>query len=41
MQSGDYPLLVANQFGVTLDDLLAVNEWASASNEFPVPGTSS
>jgi LysM repeat protein len=37
IQSGDYPLGVANQFGVTLDELIAFNEWASA-DEFPFPG---
>jgi LysM repeat protein len=38
IQSGDYPLKVANQFGVTVDELVAFNEWGSA-NEFPFPGT--
>ncbi len=37
VQSGDYPLGVAERFGVTLDALLGVNEWSSAS-EFPFPG---
>jgi len=38
IQSGDYPLKVAQQFGVTVDELVAFNEWGSA-NEFPFPGT--
>lgn len=38
VQSGDYPLKVANQFGVSLEELIAFNEWAGA-NEFPFPGT--
>jgi LysM repeat protein len=38
IQSGDYPLKVANQFGVTVDELVAFNEWASV-DEFPFPGT--
>lgn len=36
--SGDYPLKVANQFGVTVDELVAFNEWGSV-DEFPFPGT--
>ena len=38
IQSGDYPLKVAQQFGVTVDELVAFNEWGSV-NEFPFPGT--
>ncbi len=38
VQSGDYPLKVAEQFGVPLDDLIQFNGWASAQ-EFPFPGT--
>ena len=38
IQSGDYPLKVANQFGVTVDELVAFNEWGSV-DEFPFPGT--
>jgi len=38
IQAGDYPLLLVDRFGVTLDDLIAVNEWGSV-NEFPGPGT--
>ena len=38
VQAGDYPYLLVERFGVTLDDLLAVNEWASV-NEFANPGT--
>lgn len=37
IQSGDYPLKVANQFGVTLDELIAFNEWGGVA-EFPYPG---
>ena len=37
VQSGDYPLKVANQFGVTLDELIAFNEWGGVA-EFPYPG---
>ncbi|MET0911467.1 MAG: LysM peptidoglycan-binding domain-containing protein [Ilumatobacteraceae bacterium] len=38
IQSGDYPLKVANQFGVSVDELVAFNEWGSV-DEFPFPGT--
>lgn len=38
VQAGDYPYLLVDRFEVSLDDLLAVNEWADA-NEFPGPGT--
>jgi LysM repeat protein len=38
VQSGDVPINVAKKFGVSLDDLIAFNEWASAA-EFPFPGT--
>lgn len=38
VQAGDYPYLLVERFGVTLEDLLAVNEWASV-NEFAGPGT--
>ncbi len=38
VQAGDYPLKVANDFGITVDDLVAFNEWGSV-NEFPFPGT--
>src|SRR6056297_3355440 len=31
IQAGDYPLGVAQQFGVSLDDLVAYNEWPSAA----------
>jgi LysM repeat protein len=38
VQAGDYPLKLVAEFGVTLEDLLAINEWGSP-NEFPGPGT--
>ncbi|MEO1055912.1 MAG: LysM peptidoglycan-binding domain-containing protein [Actinomycetota bacterium] len=38
VQAGDYPLKVANDFGITVDELVAFNEWGSV-NEFPFPGT--
>jgi LysM repeat protein len=38
VQAGDYPYLLVDRFGITLDDLIAVNEWSSA-NDFPGPGT--
>ncbi len=38
VQPGDYPLKVAEDFGVPLDDLINYNGWASA-NEFPFPGS--
>jgi hypothetical protein len=38
VQAGDYPLLITERFNVTLEDLIAVNEWGSV-NEFPGPGT--
>jgi LysM repeat protein len=38
IESGDYPLGVADRFGITLDQLVNYNEWASA-NAFPFPGT--
>ena len=37
VQSGDYPLGVADSFGITLEELVNFNEWSSA-NEFPYPG---
>jgi LysM repeat protein len=38
VQAGDYPLKLVAEFGVTLEDLVAINEWGSV-NEFPGPGT--
>jgi LysM repeat protein len=38
VQSGDYPFLLVERFGVTLEDLLGVNEWTNP-NQFPGPGT--
>ena len=37
VQSGDYPLGVAEMFGITLEELVNFNEWSSA-DEFPFPG---
>ncbi|HUS43695.1 MAG TPA: LysM peptidoglycan-binding domain-containing protein [Ilumatobacteraceae bacterium] len=38
VQSGDAPYVLVTRFGVTLEDLLGVNEWTSPS-QFPFPGT--
>jgi LysM repeat protein len=38
VQSGDAPFVLVTRFEVTLDDLLAVNEWTNV-NQFPFPGT--
>ena len=38
VQSGDAPFVLVSRFDVTLEDLLAVNEWTSA-DQFPFPGT--
>lgn len=37
VQAGDYPIKVATQFGVTLDEMVAFNGWATYG-EFPGPG---
>jgi len=37
VQAGDYPYKITEQFGISLEDLVAYNEWGSA-NEFPGPG---
>lgn len=39
VQAGDYGIKVANQFGVSLEDLENVNGWSDASREFPTPGS--
>jgi LysM repeat protein len=39
VQSGDFPLGVANRFGITLDELVSYNGWADVSKDFPYPGT--
>jgi LysM repeat protein len=39
VQAGDYGIKVANQFGVSLEDLQNVNGWSDASREFPGPGS--
>ncbi len=38
VQSGDAPYVLVQRFGITLEDLLGVNEWTSP-NQFPFPGT--
>ena len=38
IQAGDYPLKLASDFNVSVDELVAYNEWGSVS-EFPGPGT--
>jgi LysM repeat protein len=35
VQSGDTPIGVANRFGVSLEDLVAYNEWPTAALPFP------
>ena len=35
--AGDYPLKIADQFGITIDELVAYNDWTSV-NEFPAVG---
>ena len=37
VQAGDYPFLLVERFDITLEDLVAVNDWASA-DQFPGPG---
>lgn len=39
VQAGDYGIKVANQFGVSLEDLENVNGWSDAGREFPTPGS--
>jgi LysM repeat protein len=38
VQSGDAPYVLVTRFGISLEDLLAVNEWTDPS-QFPFPGT--
>jgi LysM repeat protein len=38
VQAGDAPFVLTARFGITLEDLLGVNEWTDAS-QFPFPGT--
>lgn len=38
VQAGDYGIKVADQFGVSLQDLENINGWSDASREFPGPG---
>jgi LysM repeat protein len=37
VQPNDYPFLLVEEFGISLDDLVAVNSWESP-DEFPGPG---
>lgn len=39
VQSGDAWYVLVTRFGVSLDDLLAVNEWPDSGTTFPFPGT--
>lgn len=39
VKAGDYGILIADRFGVSLQDLENVNGWSDASREFPGPGT--
>ena len=39
VQAGDYGIKVADQFGVSLQDLENINGWSDASREFPGPGS--
>lgn len=39
IQPGDFPLRIANLFGVSLDELAAFNGWTAPNySEFPLPG---
>ncbi len=38
VQAGDAPYVLVTRFGVSLEDLLGVNEWTDPS-QFPFPGT--
>ncbi len=38
VQSGDAPYVLVTRFAITLEDLLAVNEWTDPG-QFPFPGT--
>jgi LysM repeat protein len=38
VQSGDAPYVLVTRFGISLEDLLGVNEWTDPS-QFPFPGT--
>ena len=38
VQAGDAPYVLVSRFGITLEDLLGVNEWTDPS-QFPFPGT--
>lgn len=39
VQAGDYGIKVAEEFGITLDELAAANGWADVGSEFPGPGS--
>lgn len=38
VQAGDAPYVLVSRFGITLEDLLGVNEWTDPG-QFPFPGT--
>lgn len=38
VKAGDYGFKVANEFGVSLQDLENINGWSDAGREFPTPG---
>ena len=39
VKAGDYGIKVADQFGVSLQDLENINGWSDAGREFPGPGS--
>lgn len=39
IQSGDFPLKIAEKFDVTLEALAAANGWEDLQRDFPFPGT--
>lgn len=38
IQAGDYPIKIAEQFGITLQALAAANGWENLETDFPLPG---
>lgn len=39
IESGDFPLRIAQRFDVTLEELAAANGWEDLQRDFPFPGT--